>query len=93
MKYPPQLVIQNHCLSDNVSHESGETYQLQSLVLHHGKNATEGHYTSYFKDDMGSWWHANDTIITPISDDDALDAADKVIRLHLSNFHGFSMIS
>ena len=39
-------------------------YELQYIIEHRGHSVQFGHYVSYFKISDGSWYEANDTIIT-----------------------------
>jgi ubiquitin C-terminal hydrolase len=79
MEYHHKLVLSPRYISDTLRSEGlKNSYELQGVVLHHGENSTEGHYSSYVKDESGHWWHANDTDISWMSEDDVLMAEDKV---------------
>lgn len=102
--YPATLQLPRECLSDALSRQDGSVassqYALSSLILHHGKKATGGHYTAYTRDisdqlggpsfsETGSntWRHVDDNKITAITTDQAMRASDTVYLLLYTRIH------
>jgi hypothetical protein len=87
---------------DGLGH--GCTFQLQAVVLHHGKRATGGHYSAYTRDacDTSSqqgqprppaqplWRSMNDSKVNVITEGQALAALDSVRHTHST--HKYSRI-
>lgn len=46
------------------------TYTLESAILHHGEEATGGHYTCLVKDSRGQWLHMNDEEVKEVNEQD-----------------------
>jgi ubiquitin carboxyl-terminal hydrolase 36/42 len=61
-----------------------QVYDLYGVVVHQGGSTSSGHYYSYCKTDMalnqtekpgnGKWYECNDSYISPISEQQALNA-------------------
>jgi hypothetical protein len=71
------------------SNDGGPVYELQAVVLHHGKKASAGHYSCYVKDHNSLypstlWKGINDSKISLITESQALSAQDSVSSLFLS---------
>lgn len=49
-------------------------YELFGVIIHHGKFATRGHYTSYVKDTLNEWHYCDDKYTKIVTLDDVLDA-------------------
>jgi uncharacterized UBP type Zn finger protein len=101
--YPGVLEIPPHIMSeelqqrvlgcgDGVGQGQGCMYQLQAVVLHHGKRATGGHYSAYTRDSVGApsqdrpaeplWRSMNDSKVNVITEAQALAALDSVRNKH-----------
>ncbi|EFC43162.1 ubiquitin carboxyl-terminal peptidase [Naegleria gruberi] len=48
-------------------------YRLASVICHHGKDATSGHYSTYIQHGCGKWIHIDDTKVTVVSLQHVLD--------------------
>lgn len=78
MEYYHRLELQKEFFADPMLLKEVPSYKLHAVVLHHGRNATEGHYTAYVKDEETNWWLANDANVSMVDDDNAIAAQDKV---------------
>lgn len=107
VEYPHVLSIPRECLSGALSPPHGEAedaaslprYRLHAVVLHHGKKATGGHYSTLVRasvDDVPlsgeedpncRWRSVDDHKITQIAADQALDAAERVYLLFYVRIH------
>ena len=67
--------------SDDSSSISGIKYRLIGLILHHGNNATGGHYTTIAKESDDSWKSMDDSSAKYISQQEALDGRKQVYLL------------
>lgn len=89
VEYSHVLSIPVECLSESLSSQyadaSGPRYQLHAVVLHHGKKATGGHYTTYIRassvEENADWRNIDDNKITGISASQALNATERVYLL------------
>jgi ubiquitin C-terminal hydrolase len=52
------------------------TYQLASIVMHHGRTASSGHYTAFVCDIAGGWWHLDDARVRRVDAREAMSAVD-----------------
>ncbi|EDK46497.1 hypothetical protein LELG_04678 [Lodderomyces elongisporus NRRL YB-4239] len=78
-----KLVAYNHKLSvpsqilSAEAQASVSTYQLSSVVYHHGANADTGHYTSDIYDyELKQWWRIDDTIVNSIKANEVLNSGN-----------------
>ncbi|KAG7697202.1 hypothetical protein KL951_002564 [Ogataea haglerorum] len=71
IEYPHRLTLPASCISPNVMEEP--TYRLTAVVYHHGRSTEEGHYTADVLGADGSWTRVDDTLVTRISADDAVE--------------------
>lgn len=56
-------------------------YDLESVVLHSGTKASEGHYIAYVKDnEQGVWWSFDDGHVSSLKDDDFFGTEDAVAK-------------
>lgn len=90
--YPPTLDLSEHLcflsprLAQSVAkgREGKAVYRLQAVVLHHGKKATGGHYSTYLAhhSERGDaiWHHLNDSKCAPLTESQAL-AAESLVYL------------
>lgn len=104
VEYAHVLTVPRECLSGALSPQDGASseaedaaslprYRLHAVVLHHGKKATGGHYSTLVRasvddvplsaeeDTATRWRSVDDHKITQISADQALDAAERVYLL------------
>ncbi|XGW23312.1 hypothetical protein V3C99_005499 [Haemonchus contortus] len=60
------------CAASRVAENSGNiTFDLSSVVVHHGSGVTSGHYTTYGQRD-GHWYHFNDASVKACSEQTVL---------------------
>ncbi|EYC13728.1 hypothetical protein Y032_0043g891 [Ancylostoma ceylanicum] len=60
------------CTASRVAEHSGSvTFDLTSVVVHHGSGVTSGHYTTYGQRD-GHWYHFNDASVKACSEQTVL---------------------
>lgn len=57
----------------SISGKSSLKYRLASVICHHGKDATSGHYSTYIQHGCGKWIHIDDTRVTVVSLQHVLD--------------------
>jgi len=62
---PLKLNLEEHCASST----SSASYELYSMVSHHGKKSGCGHYTAHCLID-DSWFHFNDRSVKSCSEED-----------------------
>ncbi|KAF3923498.1 hypothetical protein ABW21_db0208768 [Orbilia brochopaga] len=77
--YPINLEIPNEVLSPGHRVPTRPQYKLISVVYHHGKNATTGHYTSDVRRGDG-WLRIDDTIVRRIQESDVTPDTGKPER-------------
>jgi ubiquitin carboxyl-terminal hydrolase 10 len=83
--YPLNLEIPREILGGQAKHKAAQDagyrqYKLTAVVYHHGKNASEGHYTvDVRRQDGQGWIHIDDTKIHPIASENVAEpgAEDK----------------
>lgn len=80
--YPLELEIPREALSrqmrQSISDSSMPKYKLLSVVYHHGKNATAGHYTvDIRRQDGQEWLHMDDTVLRRIGSDDVAETGSE----------------
>ena len=57
-------------------------YQLRSVVAHHGRNMSCGHFTCFGRGARGGWWmHFNDARVTPATEEE-VSAAQAYILIY-----------
>jgi len=56
-----------------IAGKSSLKYRLASIICHHGKDATGGHYSTYIQHGCGKWVHIDDTKVTVVSLQHVLD--------------------
>lgn len=56
-------------------------YRLEAVVLHHGSKASGGHYTTIGRDSSGIWRHFDDSHVTVVSANQALDGRKQAYLL------------
>eukprot|EP01039_Chlorochromonas_danica_P005100 gene5100-5605_t len=91
VEYPVILNLPGNIISGG-SRSGGASYRLHAVVLHHGKKATGGHYSTYIchqnkKEGSGEWNHLNDTKHSAISEAQALSGQELVYLLFYSRIH------
>jgi ubiquitin C-terminal hydrolase len=60
----------------------------RTVVYHHGRQATGGHYTAAIRKQDGQWANLDDTLITDVGPADvAVDRTAEVLRLSLPSAH------
>lgn len=80
--YPLELEIPREALSrqkrQNISETSMPKYKLISVVYHHGKNASGGHYTvDVRRQDGQEWLHMDDTVLRRVGSDDVAETGSE----------------
>lgn len=85
VRYPAALDLRPY-LADP-SAEADASYRLQAVILHHGKKATGGHYSTYSLHQQQGWSHLNDAKVNAISDAAALSAHSLVYMLLYCRIH------
>jgi ubiquitin carboxyl-terminal hydrolase 10 len=80
--YPLELEIPREALSrqkrQTLSEEGMPKYKLISVVYHHGKNASGGHYTVDVRRQEGrEWIHIDDTIIRRVRSEDVAEGGEE----------------
>lgn len=70
ISFPEELDISPYVHSD--CQKDMLTYELSSIVTHHGSGVSTGHYTAFIRDHGGRWWDKNDSRTTPATREDVL---------------------
>ncbi|OLL26064.1 putative ubiquitin carboxyl-terminal hydrolase 3 [Neolecta irregularis DAH-3] len=84
--YPLELEIPQEVISPNLRGQFSGRYKLFSVVYHHGKSASGGHYTvDLLEQDSRSWIHLDDTVIRKISADQVAVSAQEEERADLGD--------
>ena len=65
VEVPEKLVIKPFCSPDRLDPNRGDHYELQGVVIHHGRGSDSGHYTCYVNRGQ-TWWHCNDLDVEPL---------------------------
>lgn len=55
------------------ANDPSRRYTLSSVICHHGKDASGGHYSTYVQHGCGKWMHMNDHQCTVVSQDHVLE--------------------
>ncbi|KAL0244819.1 hypothetical protein GEMRC1_008901 [Eukaryota sp. GEM-RC1] len=63
--------------------EDGFQYTLHSLILHHGRSLSFGHYTSYVKSSNGLWYHYDDERVSQVSLQTVLSKTEAYIVIYV----------
>lgn len=72
--YPLELEIPREALSRQKRNEEMPKYKLTSVVYHHGKNASGGHYTvDVRRQDGDQWIRLDDTVIRRVRSEDVAE--------------------
>ena len=70
--YGISFSISKDWLSPSCYHYKNTLYELFSVVIHKGKNASSGHYVCFCKDKSNIWWNLDDTKVYKITEDNLL---------------------
>ncbi|KAL0480272.1 ubiquitin carboxyl-terminal hydrolase [Acrasis kona] len=68
-------------------------YELMSVVCHHGKEVTGGHYTTYVKHSTGKWLHLDDTLTSTVTLNKVLDQDAYLLIYHAFNPDTFKALN
>lgn len=109
VEYPATLTLPPEILSDELKSKyaarrtstsgSSVCYQLQAVVLHHGKKATGGHYSAFTLEvqyqpkergalrDVHIWRSVNDSKVNVVNEQQVLQAQDLAYILFYGRIH------
>lgn len=74
-------------LSESQCFDLACSYTSDSFIVHHGSTIRKGHYTAYFRRD-GEWWHADDTRVTSVRDEEVEEALKTAYIVHYQQSNG-----
>jgi len=73
ISYSKLLTLSTSYISPgNQSANKNINYELISIIIHKGKQASEGHYITFCKDKESHWWYLDDKKVIKVIEDSFL---------------------
>ncbi|KAG2382125.1 hypothetical protein C9374_005917 [Naegleria lovaniensis] len=75
IRFDYELIVDEKVVPNikTITGKSNLRYRLASVICHHGKDASGGHYSTFIQHGCGKWIHVDDTKVTVVSLQHVLD--------------------